>query len=260
MTTFRIVTAVTAGTLTLGMLAGCSDILPRQQRLDFSRTEEVKITNITLEPGAGDVTVTTAAVSNVRINRVVRYRGDQPGDTYRIEGTELLVDTDCGRNCGVSYEILAPEGVSVSGESGSGDIDLSKVAAVDVKVGSGDITVAGATGAVRTQTGSGDISLTEVSTTSTARTGSGSISGYGLAGTVEATAGSGDISLAFGAAGSVRAEASSGSIDVTVLAGPYRVRSHTGSGSAEVNVADDPAATNSIDVTAGSGDILIAAR
>ena len=175
MTTFRIVTAVAAGTLTLGILAGCGDLTVGQRRLDFSRTEEVKITKITLSPGAGDVVVSTAAVSNVRINRVIRYRGAEPGDTYQIEGTELRLDTDCGSRCGVSYEILAPTGVSVSGENGSGDVDLSNVGDVDVKVGSGDITLTGASGTVRAQTGSGDIDLSRVGKAATLRTGSGSI-------------------------------------------------------------------------------------
>lgn len=92
MTTFRIVTAVTAGTLTLGLLAGCDGVSLGQRRLDFDQTEEVKITKIAVSPGAGDVAVSTAAVETVRIKRVVRYRGGQPGDTYQLDGTELRID------------------------------------------------------------------------------------------------------------------------------------------------------------------------
>ncbi|MEV4625230.1 DUF4097 family beta strand repeat-containing protein [Micromonospora sp. NPDC049523] len=260
MTMFRIVTAVTAGALTLGILAGCDGFSVGQRRLDFDQTEAVKITKIALEPGSGDVVVSTAAVSDVRIKRVVRYWGSEPGSTYVIEGTELRIDTDCGSRCGVSYEIVAPTGVSVSGENGSGDIELSDVGDVDVKVGSGDITLIGASGTVRAQTGSGDIDLSRVGTASTVRTGSGSVNGHGLGGTVDATTGSGDIVLTLDTAGSVNARASSGSIELTVPAGAYRVRSTSSSGTARSELADDPTATNRLDLQTASGDITITPR
>ncbi|WP_329103315.1 DUF4097 domain-containing protein [Micromonospora sp. NBC_01699] len=260
MTMFRIVTAVTAGALTLGILAGCDDLTVGQRRLDFDQTEKVKIAKIVVAPGSGDVVVSTAAVSDVRIKRVVRYRGSEPGSTYVIEGSELRIDTDCGSRCGVSYEIVAPTGVSVSGENGSGDVELSDVGDVDVKVGSGDITLIGATGTVRAQTGSGDIDLGRIGTAATVRTGSGSVNGHGLGGTVDATTGSGDIILALDTAGSVNARASSGSIELTVPDGAYRIRSATSSGTARSRLADDPSAVNRLDLETGSGDITITPR
>ncbi|MFK3983983.1 DUF4097 family beta strand repeat-containing protein [Micromonospora sp. NPDC050397] len=260
MTTFRIVTAVTAGTLTLGLLAGCDGVSLGQRRLDFDRTEQTRITKIVVSPGAGDVTVSTATVDTVRIKRVVRYRGGQPGDTYQLDGTELRIDTDCGSMCNVSYEIVAPTGVSISGENGSGDFTLSNLADVDVKVGSGDITLTGATGTVRAQTGSGDIELNRVESTSTLRTGSGSVHGDGLGGRVDATTGSGDITLLLVAPGSVNARASSGTIELTVPEGSYQLRMQSSSGRAESGVRTDPAAVHRLDLETGSGDIRISSR
>lgn len=238
-------------------LTGCGALA--EQRLTYDRTEEVRITEIEITPGAGDVVVRTGAGTNVRIERVVQYHGAEPRDaTYRIEGTKLLLDTDCGRRCGVSYEVLAPAGVALRGESGSGDITVTALSQVDIKVGSGNITVNDASGAVRAETGSGNIVLSRVPGTISARTGSGSIEGHELgAGKVRAQTGSGNISLALATAGSVQASASSGSVELTVPAGSYQVRAHAESGSTAVTVPNNPAAEAVLDVRTGSGNITV---
>ncbi|MFC6021812.1 DUF4097 family beta strand repeat-containing protein [Plantactinospora solaniradicis] len=246
-----------AALIALIALSACDGLA--EQRLTFDRTEDVKITEIEIVPGSGDVVVRTGAVTNVRIERVVQYRGAEPtGNTYRIEGTKLFLDTDCGRHCGVSYDVLAPEGVAVRGENGSGDITLTAVSEVDLEVGSGDINVTDASGKVRAQTGSGDISLVRVPAEVSARASSGSIDGHDLgAGKVQAETGSGDITLTLAAAASVRAHASSGSVDLFVPTGDYQVRATADSGSADVTVPNNPTATATLDVRTGSGDITI---
>jgi hypothetical protein len=249
-----------AALIALIALSACDGLA--EQRLTFDRTEDVKITEIEIAPGSGDVAVRTGAVTNVRIKRVVQYRGAEPAEaTYRIDGTKLFLDTDCGRNCGVSYDILAPEGVAVRGENGSGDISLTAVSEVDVKVGSGDIRVADASGKVRAETGSGDISLNRVPGEVSARAGSGSIDGQGLgAGKVQAETGSGAITLSLVAAASVQAHASSGAVDLLVPMGDYQVRATANSGSVDVTVPNNPTATATLDVRTGSGDITIGRR
>ncbi|MEE6310947.1 DUF4097 family beta strand repeat-containing protein [Plantactinospora veratri] len=252
-------TALTGGLALVALiaLAGCEGFA--EQRLTYDRTEDVKITEIEVLPGAGDVVIRTGAVQNVRIERVVQYRGPEPNDaTYRIDGTKLVLDTDCGRHCGVSYDVLAPAGVALRGENGSGNVTLTALTTVDIKIGSGDISVTDASGPVRVETGSGDIRLNRVPGTVSARAGSGSIEGRSLgAGKVNAETGSGDISLVLVAAGSVQASASSGSIDVTVPAGGYRVSAHADSGNTDVRVPNDPAAKAVLDMRTGSGDITV---
>ncbi|MDG4789241.1 DUF4097 family beta strand repeat-containing protein [Micromonospora sp. WMMD1102] len=252
-------TALTGGLALAALiaLAGCDGLA--EQRLTYDRTEDVKITEIEVLPGSGNVVVRTGAVQNVRIERVVQYRGPQPDDsTYRIEGTKLILDTDCGKHCGVSYDILAPAGVALRGENGSGDVNLTALTEVDIKVGSGDITVTDVDGPVRVETGSGDIRLTRLPGTVSARAGSGSVEGRSLgAGKVDAQTGSGDISLTLAAPGPVQANASSGSIDLTVPAGGYQVRTHADSGNTDVKVPNDPAAKAVLDLQTGSGDITV---
>jgi hypothetical protein len=250
------VTVTAASLAALVGLTGCGQLSER--RLDFARTEEVKITEIVVEPGSGEVVVRTAPVSNVQVKRVVRYRGDEPGATYRIEGTTLIVDTDCGRRCSVSYDISAPEGVAVRGSNGSGDMTLTGVSRADVSVGSGSILVTGATGTVRAQTGSGDVTVTDAAGAVSMRTGSGTVVGRGLGGDVTAQTGSGDITLALSTPHSVWAQASSGSVDLSVPAGSYRVKSDTGSGDRDIGVSDDPSSPIVLELRTGSGDISVA--
>lgn len=253
------VLAAATGAFALLALVGCGNLT--QRRLDFSDTEAVKVTRITILPGSGDVTVRTGPVPDTQIKRVVRYQGGEPQTKYRLEGDELFLDTDCGRQCSVSFEVLAPEGVAVVGENGSGDIELTRVGMVDLLVGSGNIQIRGTTAGVRAETGSGDVHVTDVAGTVRLRAGSGNITGRGLrAADVNAETGSGDIRLTLETAASVRAHAGSGSVEVSVPAGAYRVRSHTGSGDATVGVPDDPTAKLLLDVSAESGDLTLNRR
>ncbi|MEV4757934.1 DUF4097 family beta strand repeat-containing protein [Micromonospora sp. NPDC049559] len=249
---------VTAGALGLLTLTGCGAAFS-ERRLDYSDTEPVKITEISVAPGAGDVLVRTDAVSSVEIKRVVRYRGAEPRQTgYRIEGTKLSIDTDCGPRCSLSYEIVAPSGVAVRGENGSGDVRISGAGEVDIRVGSGDVEVRETSGSVRAETGSGDITLSDDRGAVTARADSGNVSGQGLGGgAVKAETGSGDIALTLSSAASVSARAGSGDVAVAVPAGSYRVQGASESGSRAIEIANDPNGSLLLDVRTGSGDVSV---
>lgn len=246
--------AALAGASTLA-LAGCF-ATPRAQ-LDFSDTEKAKITEIRLSGGSGDVSIRTSARTDTAINRVVRYRGTEPGPTYRVEGAVLAIDTNCGRDCSVDYDIEAPAGVAVTGTVTSGDVDLAGTGAVDLDVTSGDVTVSGATGAVGVGTTSGNITASGVTGATTLKARSGDIEGRGLAGTVTAEATSGDVELELAKAAPVTVRVTSGDVDVTVPRDRYRVQVGADSGDQDVTVPNDPAATNLLDLTASSGNVTL---
>jgi hypothetical protein len=243
--------------ITLAALTGCNDLA--NSRLDFSTTEKVAITEIQISGGGGDVTIRGGGTpGQVTIARVVRYRGDEPGRTYQVTGSELSIDTDCGRVCSVSYEIEAPEGVAVRGENGSGDLRLTDVAAVDVEVGSGGITVTDSSADVTVDTGSGDIRVRSVAGSLTASAGSGNIDARQVSGgSAQIKTGSGDVRLELDRPADVRGEVSSGNLTVMVPAGRYQVKTSTGSGEADVGVPNDPAADHLLDLDSGSGDITV---
>ncbi|NBE84615.1 DUF4097 family beta strand repeat-containing protein [Micromonospora rubida] len=247
------------GAAALILVAGCDTLSMRQ--LDFDTTETVAVTRVVVRPGAGDVTVRgTGPTGQVRVKRVLRYHGAQPDTRYEVHGDELVLDSDCGHRCSVSYDVTVPPGTAVRGEGGSGDIDLSQVSAVELRLGSGNIHVGGATGPVRAETGSGDVEVDDVPGPATLRAGSGSITGRGLRGQVDAETGSGDVDLELSAPASARAHADSGNVDLIVPAGRYRVRSSVGSGDADLGVSDDPTALLLIDVATGSGNVTVSAR
>ncbi|MEU6077772.1 DUF4097 family beta strand repeat-containing protein [Micromonospora sp. NPDC047074] len=255
---------------------GCDNLASR--RLDFDDTEAARITAVRVLPGAGDVSVRgIGTAGEVRIKRVVRYHGAQPDTTYAVKGGELVLDTDCGDDCSISYEVTVPEGVSVTGETGSGDVNLSKVGAVEMKVGSGNIRVSGsgavqaetgsgdvvvsrAAGAVNVKTGSGNVEVDDSTAEVTLQTGSGDITGRRLGAGVAAEATSGNITLDLSAPASARAHASSGDVKLVVPAGRYQVRSRTGSGDASLGVTHDPAASLVLDLSTGSGNQTLTAR
>ncbi|MFF3856811.1 DUF4097 domain-containing protein [Micromonospora sp. NPDC002575] len=241
------------------LLAGCDNLSLR--RLDFDDVESTRITRVTVLPGSGDVTVVgSGPAGQVRIKRVLRYHGDQPGARYEIRGDELVLDSDCGDRCSISYEVTAPEGVAVSGETGSGNVVLSRVGEVDVRLGSGNLELTRATGPVRAETDSGNVEVDDVRGPATLRAGSGDVTGSRLGGQVDAETDSGDVTVELAAPASVRAHTANGDVQLVVPAGRYRVRSDVGSGEAELGIVPDPGASLLLDVAAGSGNVTVTAR
>ena len=251
--------AVTLIAATAAALAGCGGGIGA--RLTYDDTEKVKVSEIVLTGGSGDVTVTTAAVAETRIKRIVRTDGvADPQTSYQLAGTVLTLDTSCGQQCQVSYEIQAPTGVAVRGKLGSGNLTLSDIGAADVTVGSGDAAIDRASGAVSLKSGSGDILVNDLRGETTLVAGSGTVEAHGLSGgkAVRAQTGSGDVILELTEVASVTARAGSGDVELTVPDGAYHVKTRNGSGDAELlGVVDDPAAKNIIEVQTGSGDATI---
>ncbi|WP_320066660.1 DUF4097 family beta strand repeat-containing protein [Micromonospora sp. RTGN7] len=255
----RAVGAGAGGLAALILVAGCDTLSMRQ--LDFDTTESATVTRVVVRPGSGDVTVRGAGpAGQVRVKRVVRYQGGEPDTRYEINNGELVLDSDCGSRCSVSYDVTVPPGTAVRGEGGSGNVRLGVVGAVEFRLGSGNITVTGATGPVRAETGSGDLEVDDVSGPATLRAGSGNITGRGLGGQVDAKTDSGDLTVELSVPASARAHASSGNVQLVVPAGRYRVRSSVDSGDADLGVTDDPGASLLLDVGAKSGNVTVTAR
>jgi hypothetical protein len=239
-------------------LTGCAGVLGA--KMTYVDTVKTKITEIRVNGGSGDVVVNTGAVTETTVKRVVRGTAN-PGDSYRTDGATLVLDTACGRNCSVSYEITAPVNVAVQGRLRSGDLLLTGVGSTDLQLTSGDVTVREPTGPVKVRGTSGDIRVRDAKSSVTAQTTSGDIHALNASGALDLKVTSGDINADLSAANSVTAQTSSGDVRVQVPAGSYRVSTHTGSGDAAlVGITDDPAAKNAIDVRTGSGDATVTAR
>lgn len=172
----------------------------------------------------------------------------------------LTIDTDCGSNCSVTYDIEAPLNVAVRGELRSGDIGLSGVGKTDVTVTSGDIMVSKATGDVRAKATSGDVDVVDSTGKATVLSTSGDVRALNINGAVEARTTSGDVDVKVTTVSSVIAKATSGDVNVIVPPGSYQIRTDTGSGDAQVvGVVNDPKAKSVIDLSATSGDAILSA-
>ena len=238
-------------------LTGCAGVVGAQ--MTFNDTEKSKVTEIRLSGGHGDVLVKTAAVTETTIQRVVRRNAD-PGESYRLDGSALVVNTSCGPDCSVAYEITAPVGVAVKGDLKSGDVQLTDVGPVDLRLTSGDLNVQGPTGAVRIRATSGDIRVVNAKAAVDVQSTSGDIVAEDVAGPVTLKLTSGDVNAGLSAVNSVTAQTTSGDVRVRVPGGSYRVITDTGSGDAQVQgIVSDPTAKNVINVRTASGDALVRA-
>jgi DUF4097 and DUF4098 domain-containing protein YvlB len=243
--------AVTATTL-----SGCAGVLGA--KMTYDDTEKAKITDIVLSGGSGDVKITTAAVDQTTIRRIIR-RTTNPGESYQLSGSILSLDTSCGFNCSVSYEVQTPPGVKVRGSLDSGDIQLAGVSDADVQVSSGDVMVSDATGPVKVRTTSGDIQVLRPHGTVSMVATSGDIRAVDVAGPISVHATSGDAEIHLATPTSVTADVTSGDINISVPPGAYHVinRSPDDDDFSLNGLTSDLTSKNVLDVKASSGDINI---
>jgi hypothetical protein len=225
--------------------------------MTYNDTEKAKITDIVLSGGSGDVRITTAAVDETTIQRIIR-RTTNPGGSYHLSGSVLSLDTSCGLNCSVSYQIQTPPGVKVRGALDSGDIQLAGVADTDVQVSSGDMLITDATGPVKVRATSGDIQVLRAHGTVNAVATSGDIRAIDPAGAVNIRATSGDVEVRLAAPNSVTADVTSGDINVSVPDGSYDIIDRARSGDTSLNgLTSDPTSKNVLDLKASSGDVNV---
>jgi DUF4097 and DUF4098 domain-containing protein YvlB len=268
-----------AGALIVASLSGCN-VVPGKQFRD-ERTMAGSIATVNITGGSGSVTISGASSDgSIHVKRRVWYRDGKPGAADSVQGDTLTLNTSCGPNCSVDYEVTAPRALRVSGHNGSGDLSLTDIATASVEVGSGTITIRRASGDVTVGAGSGDIDVADVAGSVTGRTGSGNVRLAGVAGAATVETGSGDIdasdlrgsrtkahtgsgnaTLALAGAQDVDADTDSGNVHLTVPSGQsYRVTATTRSGDSDVRVPNDPSAAHLIKLHTGSGNVTVEPR
>ena len=214
---------VLAGAGTAIALAGAGPRVERREVLTH------QVTALTIDPGAGDVTVRSGATAGT-VEVIRRARGslnDAPASRGTWDGTTLVIRPECPDGCGADYEIRLPNGVAVTAETGSGDIDLvGTLGIVSVEAGSGDVEADATVDNLTTRTSSGDIQLRLRSAPTQ----------------LTATSGSGDVDVRLPSAQT------------------YAVAVETGSGDTEIDVPRQDTAGHRIQVRTGSGDISLRAR
>ncbi|MFF9773612.1 DUF4097 domain-containing protein [Streptomyces sp. NPDC013978] len=233
----RLFSTVLAGGLAAVGLSACG---PGETFEDDASLQE-RITSVRLDTGTGSVTLRgREGLDEVSVHREVTYHGDKPEETtHRVDEGRLILG-GCGDDCKVDYTVEVPAGLPVEGGTSRGDASLSQVGSVDLKTGSGDLTLEGVVGRVK------------------ARTSNGSITGKDLrGGGIDAETSNGEIDLTPGKAQDIRAKTTNGGLTVNVPASSYRISVTTGNGDKNLGVRNDPAGLHRIDLTSGNGDISV---
>jgi hypothetical protein len=258
-----------AGLLLLG---ACGWGMARHEFKDDT-TVDARISSIRVSSDSGDVTVRVG--STTRVHRTVHYDSDRPGATHRVDGDALVIDSCPVRNCWVDYDITVPAGTRLDGVVDSGRLEVDGVAAVNLKIDSGDAIVRDVTGAVNldadsgtvqlsgigaavaVKSESGDVTVSDAKAAVTVAADSGDVTARGVGGPVDVRSSSGEVTVQLAAAQNVRAQADSGGVTVTVPRTTYRVRTATDSGSVNSAVADESGGAHQLDLHTESGDITV---
>lgn len=229
--------AVLAGGLAAAGLSACG---PGETFEDDASLQE-KVTSVRLDTGSGSVTLRGRKnLDEISVHREITYHGDKPGgSTHRVDEGRLTLE-GCGDDCKVDYTVEVPAGVAVDGETSKGDISLSDVGPVDLKTGSGDVTLEGIAGEVK------------------ARTSNGNINGKGLQGSrIDAETSNGEIDLTPGKAQDIRAKTSNGELTLNLPDSSYRILVNTGNGDKDIGIRNNPNGDHRIELTSGNGDISV---
>lgn len=250
--------ALLQGVLALGvagavLLTGACGMVTQQYADDAVVGQTIR--SVLVDNDSGSVKIRTGGTSNV--HREVHHHSDRPGPTHRVEGDVLILEPCRVRNCWIDYDVVVPEGVTVTGKIDSGDVSVEGVQSVTVAADSGDVTVRGVSGKVSVKADSGRVDLVDIGDNVSVEVSSGSVKAVGLGGSADIAASSGSVEVALVEVGNVRARANSGSVDVVVPRGRYRVDAAVDSGDLDNAIGSDVAAANTVDVEADSGDVSI---
>lgn len=152
--------------------------------------------------------------------------------------------------------VYCPANVSVSGDTGSGDIDCKGVIGkLSFDTGSGDVEVRESSGKVSVDTGSGDVRIENFVGPANVDTGSGDVIVRNITGPLNADTGSGNV-FAVGSIGSFSADTGSG--DVTIETNtPIREDASADTGSGSIKIQLPQQSDLKLNLKTNSGNIRV---
>jgi hypothetical protein len=228
---------------------------------DDTHKVDDKITTVQLAAGHSDITINVSDDDTTTVQEQRKYWFFKHGDAYSVKDGVLKLDGDCGWQCSADFEVTVPRGTKITGENGSGDLELSGVAGVDVKSRSGEVTLREINGDVNLDLTSGDVSVSDLTGKLDVKANSGDIEAAGLkGGPVDVETSSGDIELQLAEANDVRVKGTSGDIEITAPGGDYKVSTESRTGDVENSLGNSADASHSLTATTTSGDIELHAR
>jgi DUF4097 and DUF4098 domain-containing protein YvlB len=223
------------------------------------RAEETDTTTVELIPGHGD-----PGAQDVIDSARVEQRGDEivvlmpklKSGLFRrgaeVEARIVVPTTSKAKVETASADVTTHgELGDVKAYSGSGEVRIEHAADVEVRTGSGDITVNAATGSFDSKSGSAEVSVGTINGNADIISGSGDVVMAEVLGTLKVKCGSGDVVLKSGGDG---IDAMAGSGDLLIKRVDHgRVKAKTGSGDITIGVATGTAAY--LDIMTVTGDV-----
>jgi Putative adhesin len=219
---------------------------PSQQTVRYSEIRPV--TKVVVEIDSGHVVI--RAGGNGRVDFERRPRDGRILDLKEVwEGDQLRLAGGCRAGNGKRVARCQSEYL----------LQVPAATEVEARADTGDVTVAGLTGAVSLTSGSGDLEMWEVSGRVRATTNSGEVTATSLrSSTVEAQTNTGDVLLAFAATpGRAAVTTNTGDIELAVPPGRYLTSADTISGQRDVTVPGDTASSSALKVHSNSGDVRL---
>ena len=256
-----------SASMPLTLALSVSGIASPYQTADF---EVPAAPYVRVRNGSGEVRITAKDVSKIQVQ--AKIVGDGVEIDRRRVGDAFVLETQCPRlrffgKCSVDYQIAVPRQTSVDVKTGSGEISITGTeGAAALKAGSGDIEIATLVGPeLDIKVGSGDISIDGSNVRVIRfRQGSGSFKADRLrVHEMNGRTSSGRLLAALVGPPPARVDIKSGSGDVQLKVPriAYNVDVKTGSGDVEMHrVEVDKKSDHSIEVKTGSGDVEIIGR
>ncbi|WP_242910776.1 DUF4097 family beta strand repeat-containing protein [Actinomadura terrae] len=221
---------------------------PSRQTVRYSRIHAV--TRVVVDFDSGHVLIAAGGDGRVDVERrsvdgrVLDLKEVWEGDRLRLSGVCRDGNGKRVTRCGARYVLRVPA-----------------AAEVEARADSGEVTVAGLTGAVSWTSGSGDLDLRDVRGRVRATTNSGAVTAAALRSpSVDARTNTGDVTLAFAAApGWAGATTNTGDVQMTVPPGRYRIGAATISGQRDVTIPEDAASPSTLEARSNTGDVRLRA-
>jgi hypothetical protein len=231
------------------------------KQADDTHAVSERISTVQLDSPNSDITVKVGDGSETTVQVKRKYWLLKRDDGFSVDGDKLKLDGDCGWQCQADYVVTVPRGTKVTGDNGSGDLQLSGTGAVDLKSRSGEIELSDVTGDVKLDLTSGDVNVDRLSGRLDVQSTSGDIEARDLkGGAVNVRTTSGDLTLDLAEANDVTADVTSGDIEVNAPTGAYRVVTDTRSGEVENGLGDALEADHTIRAKTVSGDVELTAH
>lgn len=152
--------------------------------------------------------------------------------------------------------VSCPANFSVSGDTGSGDIDSSGIAGnQSFDTGSGDVQVRQSSGNLLIDTGSGSVRIEDFDGPVNVDTGSGDVIVRNITGFLSADTGSGNV-FADGAIGSFSADTGSGDVSIETMT-PIQENASADTGSGSINIRLPRQPDLKLNLKTNSGNIRV---